>query len=99
MFKAPIRKRFAGLVDIDVGFLLKIFDLEGGEILDVRFEDDFLPHKVIRMIIEHPDLPQVDKDKPLDHVYLTHQTTCGENGVPIKIERIEPPKKHRTSKG
>ncbi len=85
------RTKHAGIVEVDVNFLLKIFDLDGGVIHDIHMRDDYLPHKTIYMVIEHPDLPEVNE---VETLHIAYQTTYGENGVPIKIERVDPPKQN-----
>ena len=86
------RKRYAGKIELDTKLLLDILDLKDGEIHSIQL-DDYLPHKTLTMIIEHPDMPLVKESEPLRNIYLTHQITYGDNGVPTKLERIEPPKK------
>lgn len=96
MFRKKVRH--AGIVEIDVELLLKIFDLEGGELHDIHMRDGCLPHKIIQLVIEHPDFPKVGRHEPLEHVIIAHQATYGENGVPIKIERVNPPKRNAVEK-
>ncbi len=86
------RKIFGGRIELDTKFLLKIFDLEGGEIHSIQL-DDYLPHKTITLVIEHSDLPEVTPRFPVPDVLITHQITYGDNGVPTRIERVDPPKR------
>ena len=89
------KKRHAAIIEIDKDFLLRLMEFQGGKIYRIYTRDDYFDPPNFFVVIEHPDLPEVEEGQPLAQVKITMATTFGENGVPIKIERMDPPKKQK----
>jgi len=91
--------RHAAIVEISTNLLLRLLEFhEGGTIHRVYTKDEWLEPKTFFAVIEHPDLPEVPVNESLPEIMITLQTTCDENGVPVKIERVDPPKRNELEK-
>lgn len=77
-----------GYIRIDSKFLSKILDLDGAVIWNARVND----FNVLEILLEHPDLPEVEESSPLPFVHITQEAEYGDNGVLLQIKRISPPK-------
>ncbi len=81
---------------------MKFLDFEGGAILGVSNRPEYYNPDEIDILIEHPDLPEVEDGFLLPRLSPMYQSTIhivkedGENEKAVtfeKIERIDPPKK------
>lgn len=95
-------KHNAAIIRIPKDYLLKMLDFEGGIIHSVRVNPEYWRAKEIEIVIEHPDLPEIEPGMmlyPVQPMYLTHCHVVqvddqNEKAVTYeKIERIDPPKK------
>lgn len=83
-----MRKRHAGYIAIDSKFFGRLLDFEGAILWSAKV-DDF---GVVRILVEHPDLPLVKEGESIKDIYVTHTVTFADNGVITKLERTDPPK-------
>ncbi len=91
-----IDKLHKGHVCISSELLLNMLDFQGGTIIGVspgRFIG--IGVEEINLVIEHPDMPEVKEDGTLEQVCPILTFHYGDNGVIIRLERIQPPKGKR----
>ena len=81
--------RHAGYITIGVETLRKLLDFDGATIWEAKI-DDF---NNLKILLEHPDLPEILDDQPIPDVHVSLMNTYAENGVIVKMERTAPPKK------
>ena len=78
-----------GHIQIDSKTLMQMLDFEGGVIWGVRL-DDF---GIVELLVQHPDMPKVKEGMPIEKVWISHRATYGDNGVILRTERVDPPKR------
>lgn len=82
------------IVGISADLLLRLMEFHDGGIIHRAYtKDEWLEPDTIYIVVEHPDLTAVPANKRLPEINITLQITYGENGVPLKIERVNPPKR------
>jgi len=67
-------------------------EFQGGKIYKAYTKYEELVCREIYLVVEHPDIPACNEYEPLPQININLLTTYGENGVPLKIERTDPPK-------
>jgi len=85
--------RNAAIIELNMKLLLDMLDFKGGIIHRVYTPDDLINPSYFNVVIEHPDLPEVEDGERLPVVTPTMQSFYGEDGSLLKIERIDPPKR------
>jgi len=92
----------AAIIVVPRDYLAKLLDFEGGKILRISERPEYYNPKDIELLIEHPDLPEVEDGHLLPMIEPMYQSTIRviqadeeneEAETFEKIERIEPPKK------
>lgn len=71
---------------------LKMLDFEGGVIHSIKLEEPYLPPEYIEILLEHPDLPEVKVGALVEGIKPIYQSTYGDNGGLIRVERTYPEK-------
>ena len=89
-YEEVLRERRIARIKTSGKLLLKMLDMEGGVIWNIKSADEFGD---IEMLIEHPDLPLVKVADPMPEMQIMYQIHYGENGSLLSVERIDPPKK------
>ena len=89
-----MKKRHAAIIQIDYKLLPHFLDFDGATIHRVYTPDNLWKPDVFRVVIEHPDLPEVKENEELQVVLPILEATYGENGVITKIKRVDPPKQN-----
>ncbi len=80
----------AATIEISKDILLSILDFSGGEIHDIYVPKEVWHPDIIRIVIEHPDLPEVSPAEELPIVVPTYQQVYKRQLV--VVERTNPPK-------
>jgi hypothetical protein len=88
-----IKARHICKIEITPELLLEILDFKGGTIWGIKLDEDYTPPRYIKIALEHPDLPEVKESDFISNITPIMQITYGDNGVPLRIERTDPPKK------
>lgn len=95
-------KKNAAIIIVSRDALAKLLDFEGGKILRVSERPEYWNPKDLELLIEHPDLPEVEDGYCLERIEPMYTSTIrvvqtdeeNEQAETFeKIERIEPPKK------
>lgn len=84
--------KHAAIIQMNLKSLLHMLDFEGGTISIVYMPDYPQKPECCNIVIEHPDLPEVVDNTKLSVIQPTFRMELGDNGVIIKVERIDPPK-------
>ena len=84
--------RHTAIVAVSTDLLLRLMEFQGGKIYKAYTNYEDLVAREVYLVIEHPDIPACNEYDLLPQINIILQTTCGKNGVPTKIERINPPK-------
>ncbi len=84
--------RNGAAIRFDIKTFLKMIDFEGGDIHSIKLNEPYLPPEDIVILLEHPDLPEVKQGEMVTEIRPIYQSTYGDNGCLIRIERIEPKK-------
>ena len=85
-------KTHGARIEITNEFLLGILDFKGGAIHNVYQDQEYFKPDRFYIILEHPDLPEIESGMMAMTIVPTMQSTYGEDGSLIKVERIDPPK-------
>ena len=81
--------RHAGYITIGVETLGKLLDFDGATMWGAKIDD----YNNLKILLEHPDLPELLDNQPIPDVRVSLMNTYAENGAIVKIERTAPPKK------
>lgn len=95
-------KKNAAIIVVPKDYLLKLLDFEGGKLLRISERPEYYNPKDFEIVVEHPDLPEVEDGcllltiEPLykSTIHVVQEDEEHEKAETFeKIERIEPPKK------
>jgi len=78
--------RHAAIVTIDESLILQWLRFEGGRILNIRTNPAVNRH--IEVVVEHPDMPEVEEGKPYERVCPSYIYHFGDKGELLCIERV-----------
>ena len=88
-------KRHGAIIQISLKVLAEILDFKGATIHRVFMDNELWEPHHLSVVIEHPDLPELEPNKRLSVVTPVMQSYYGEDGSLLKVERIDPPKLDR----
>ena len=86
--------RHVARICIDNTILLDILDFKGGKVLDIYQDREYYRPNEFYITLEHPDLGKVYPGGMIPIVIPTFKAEYGPNGVIIRIDRIDPIKRH-----
>ena len=78
------------IITLDFNLLLEMLDFKGGHIHRIS-TDIGLPY--CKVLIEHPDLPQLELNAEASIICPSYTKYFGEDGGLIRVERKDPPKR------
>ena len=74
-----------GKIDISSELLLKWLQFEGGKIIGTRLSRTL--NEVVEIIIEHPEMPEVQEGEPFRTVHSSYIGHYGDNNKLLSITR------------
>jgi len=77
--------RHAAIVTIDESLLLQWLQFRGGRILNIQRSPAV---NGIEVVVEHPDMPEVEEGKPYDRMCPFYEYHYGDNGQVLSVERV-----------
>ena len=73
-----------GIITISEDFLLDLLHFQGGHIRSVGFYPE---HGLVRLQVEHPDMPEVGEGEAIPEVLPEYVKKYGENGQVLSVTR------------
>jgi hypothetical protein len=79
-------KQHVGIIHVDPKLLLNILQFEDGKLRDISMDYSH-PHPVIKMVIEHPEMPAMKKGDQLMVITPRYTSVMGDGGEVLSILR------------
>ena len=90
-----MEKRRVGKICVSKEVLLELLSFGGGTLHNIGFDPEIWQPDAVQLVIEHPDMPEVDAGatlQPITPLYVQRVEVVGGEEY-SRVERIEP--KHR----